>query len=633
MSPTLYPTHESPPPQAPPEITAAGGGGLLLVPSGMPSGMRSLAQTLPVLKVPNLKYEDDDDDAGGDLYVEGPELGLEDLTTMASNAACSFLNGLCIDAAGGGGMNDTADGGGNSTENCTTAAGEAFEAPEKNYWTLLLLLFPVFTVFGNILVLMSVYKERSLQTVTNYFIVSLAVADLLVASLVMPFAVYYLLSSYWELGPIVCDLYISTDVVCSTSSIFNLVAISIDRYIAVTQPIKYAHTKNNKRIVLTIIIIWFVSAIIGLPLIFVNQWKGTKKDPNSSSEECRGEGFDDSANHCTFVNADFILYSSLFSFYIPCIVMIYLYIRIFKALKERARKKKPKQSEIKAGSVIENVAQTRKLAETTLGTEVPPPANKSTVLIEEDKNTNNTSNSQDEDEEDGDEAAIGLEGAENCHIIKNPKTQDLVLTPLKEEKESSEASGAPTSVQSSRNGAAEGMRVLPGEGANRCNQNQQPSSPRQALLIKQKKVKIQSKRNGAAGGRGTEAAAAAAAETGELLEKKDKKASSARFTIYKVNKASKKKREKSSAKKERKATKTLAIVLGAFLVCWVPFFTCNILDAISKKTGNTSLEPGMTAFVLTTWIGYMNSFLNPVIYTIFNPEFRKAFKKILVCQS
>ncbi|XP_064096153.1 alpha-1D adrenergic receptor-like isoform X2 [Macrobrachium nipponense] len=203
MSPTLYPTHESPPPplppQVPPEITAGGLG--LLVPSGMPSGMRSLAQTLPVLKVPNLKYEDDEEDSVGDLYVEGPELGLGDLTTMASNAACSFLNGLCIDAAGGGGgMNDTADGGGNSTENCTTVGGEGgFEAPEKNYWTLLLLLFPVFTVFGNILVLMSVYKERSLQTVTNYFIVSLAVADLLVASLVMPFAVYYLVSSKAEI--------------------------------------------------------------------------------------------------------------------------------------------------------------------------------------------------------------------------------------------------------------------------------------------------------------------------------------------------------------------------------------------------------------------------------------------------
>ena len=58
------------------------------------------------------------------------------------------------------------------------------------YWTLLLSVFPMFTVFGNLLVVMSVVRERSLKTVTNYFICSLAVADILVAVVVMPFAVY-----------------------------------------------------------------------------------------------------------------------------------------------------------------------------------------------------------------------------------------------------------------------------------------------------------------------------------------------------------------------------------------------------------------------------------------------------------
>lgn len=69
-------------------------------------------------------------------------------------------------------------------------------------------------------------------------------------------------------------------------------------------------------------------------------------------------------------------------------------------------------------------------------------------------------------------------------------------------------------------------------------------------------------------------------------------------------------------------------VLGVFLFCWVPFFTCNIMDAICSKLG-LECQPGVSAFLLTTWLGYINSFVNPVIYTIFNPEFRKAFKKIM----
>ncbi|KAG8230262.1 hypothetical protein J437_LFUL013964 [Ladona fulva] len=100
-------------------------------------------------------------------------------------------------------------------------------------------------------------------------------------------------------------------------------------------------------------------------------------------------------------------------------------------------------------------------------------------------------------------------------------------------------------------------------------------------------------------GMGAAAASAAGVGLSAAVASKKERKSGSRFTIYKVHKASRKKREKSSAKKERKATKTLAIVLG------------------------------VTAFILTTWLGYMNSFVNPVIYTIFNPEFRKAFKKLM----
>ncbi|GJQ77495.1 hypothetical protein Trydic_g20886 [Trypoxylus dichotomus] len=82
---------------------------------------------------------------------------------------------------------------GNST-NSTCIDQQIEDATFHNYWALVLVLFPIFTLFGNVLVILSVYRERTLQTVTNYFIVSLALADLLVAVVVMPFAVYVLVS-------------------------------------------------------------------------------------------------------------------------------------------------------------------------------------------------------------------------------------------------------------------------------------------------------------------------------------------------------------------------------------------------------------------------------------------------------
>lgn len=66
--------------------------------------------------------------------------------------------------------------------------------PPKEYWALLLILLPILAIFGNTLVIISVYREKSLRGVTNYFIVSLAFADLLVGAVVMPFAVYFLVS-------------------------------------------------------------------------------------------------------------------------------------------------------------------------------------------------------------------------------------------------------------------------------------------------------------------------------------------------------------------------------------------------------------------------------------------------------
>ncbi|XP_013136123.1 PREDICTED: dopamine D2-like receptor [Papilio polytes] len=270
--------------------------------------------------------------------------------------------------------------------------------PQHNFWALLLLIFPFFTLFGNVLVILSVVRERTLQTVTNYFIVSLAVADLLVAVVVMPFGVYYLVNGSWGLPAFVCDVYIAMDVTSSTSSIFNLVAISVDRYIAVTQPIKYAKHKNNRRVWLTIVVVWLVSAAIGAPIVL-----GLNDTPDRNFDEC------------LFNSQNYVLYSSIGSFYIPCIMMMFLYYNIFKALrkrakKQRAAKKPPVCGEMRASSavVIENVAQSRLLDSAP------------------DHHTNTGSGSNDDHDDSFDKRSVELEAdVDDC--LPNDKSTDFML--------------------------------------------------------------------------------------------------------------------------------------------------------------------------------------------------------------
>ncbi|XP_055691785.1 dopamine D2-like receptor isoform X2 [Lutzomyia longipalpis] len=473
---------------------------------------------------------------------------------------------------------------------------------EYNYWALLLILFPFLTLFGNVLVIMSVFRERALQTVTNYFIVSLAIADLLVAVVVMPFGVYILVNGTWSLPSFVCDFYIAMDVICSTSSIFNLVAISIDRYIAVTQPIKYAKHRNNGRVSLTILLVWAISAAIGSPIVL-----GLNNTPDRVPDLC------------VFYNSDFIVYSSLSSFYIPCIIMVFLYWNIFKALRVRARKqraaRKQNISDLETGgSVIENIAETRKFAETMLS------KNGSNPIADEERLTNTASGSGEADDD-----IIGVmaqissptskegngrhESRYSPKAAAHPSDEIMVAPPCTSEL-------AIGSILINRN-VTSGNDLKGGKSSTKSEQ----------LNVTVKPMPFEK--------RGFQEAITLARHSSTLStissggsRKENKNSQASRFTIYKVHKASKKKREKSSAKKERKATKTLAIVLGVFLICWVPFFTCNIMDAICTKL-ELSCSPGVTAFILTTWLGYMNSFVNPVIYTVFNPEFRKAFKKII----
>ncbi|XP_025765855.1 D(3) dopamine receptor isoform X2 [Oreochromis niloticus] len=203
---------------------------------------------------------------------------------------------------------------------------ESLEAPwqdegERNYYAMLYSLLILAIVFGNVLVCLAVLRERSLQTTTNYLVVSLAVSDLLVASLVMPWAVYLeVVGGAWLFSRLYCNIFVTLDVMMCTASILNLCAISIDRYTAVVMPVLYNTThRSRKRVFVMIATVWVLAFAVSCPLLF-------------------GFNTTDDPLVCSISNPDFVIYSSVVSFYLPFIVTLLVYVRIYVFLRMRRKR-------------------------------------------------------------------------------------------------------------------------------------------------------------------------------------------------------------------------------------------------------------------------------------------------------
>uniref|UniRef100_A0A183CN46 G_PROTEIN_RECEP_F1_2 domain-containing protein n=1 Tax=Globodera pallida TaxID=36090 RepID=A0A183CN46_GLOPA len=111
----------------------------------------------------------------------------------------------------------------------------------------ILILLILATVLGNILVVLSVFLYKRMRTFTNFLLTSLATADLLVGLLIMPLALFDLLHNHnWPLGKALCRIWATFDVLLCTASILNLCIISLDRYMAITSPLRYPRTRQKQ---------------------------------------------------------------------------------------------------------------------------------------------------------------------------------------------------------------------------------------------------------------------------------------------------------------------------------------------------------------------------------------------------
>lgn len=190
---------------------------------------------------------------------------------------------------------------------------------DRSYLLVLVLGSIIFiTFFGNVLVCLSVIKVRKLRHPSNYLLISLAISDLCVACFVMPFGLYQCISDKWQLGTLLCNVYVVSDVTSCTASILNLCVISIDRYLAITRPLTYCIKRTTRLMMFLIGLVWILACLISVPplLISGNEY-GTAEEPRCQVTQ----------------SLWYQLYATCISFYIPLIVMICLYYNIYTAAK------------------------------------------------------------------------------------------------------------------------------------------------------------------------------------------------------------------------------------------------------------------------------------------------------------
>ncbi|CAL8080646.1 unnamed protein product [Calicophoron daubneyi] len=458
---------------------------------------------------------------------------------------------------------------------------------------LVLCVLTSVTIAGNLLVMLAVVLRYNLrQNVTNCFIASLAAADFFLGAVVMPFAVVdYLRDTYgsylsmeakmhfifWPYGRDWCDLWHASDVLSSTASILNLCMISVERYVAVSDPFNYPMRMTHKKCLTMIAAAWICSMLISFPAIL---WWRKSNSPITITDYLPPE------NSCIFSeDRIFLFLSSCISFHIPLIVMVILYFRIYRTattvLQSILRGSKIINGKSAAGDIIMRVHKGGNPRSKNLTDEMIC-SNSNTLQKPSFENLQVLANQMAENASDTPSPYDSLSPVSSAPVDRRTRNE---LISCSEHKVRFDRS-IPNSERDKGCLHITSMllsRCVRPRGEDRC----------QNYSIKLNPVNLSrenEKRNG-----------------------KKRSSLSLRKRLQKIT-------------SEQRAAKTLGIIMGAFVLCWVPFFTYNTLKSLCPSILK---QHNHIIFPLFTWLGYINSSINPFIYAYSLRDIKRSLSSVL----
>jgi 5-hydroxytryptamine receptor 1 len=442
-----------------------------------------------------------------------------------------------------------------------SSLGITLAVPDWEAFTtgLVLTFFIILILVGNIFVILSVFKLKALRIAQNFFLVSLAVADLTVAVFVLPFSVIYQIVGQWKFGTYLCKMWLTCDVLCCTASILHLCVIALDRYWAITDPLNYARKRTQTRVLVMIAGVWVLSiAISSPPLIGWNDWESLLR--NGTACELT-------------IEQGYVVYSALGSFFIPLFIMCVVYVEIFIAAKRRLRQR-ARASKLSLVKQNRHPSSPREQDSTSSETN----QNEQFQIRQEIVNEKNASRSKKNKDKGG---YVKKENSEKPLVAEDSVTDNDEHSPL-------------------------GINCI--KDINNCGEVSANSPTGRTTTT--------------LGSQTSRAARECASPT--TTRRGSDVVSSPRTRKFAPANLFLQVKQRISLSKERRAARTLGIIMGVFVVCWLPFFLMYVIVPFC-----VSCCPSEKLKHFMTWLGYVNSALNPIIYTVFNMDFRRAFKKLL----